>query len=1350
MVAPRNRGDFNDRLSAKSSGHLVFQIDFLYNTRAAKARFFIFSGEGERLMSILGDKIKPFKLREAFLAQYKGQQPAFGPLGYFTFKRCVDIDTPVLCADFIWRKAGELKEGQEVISFDEDPIKVNRFKYRYLRLGKVTHNKTEDAEVMGIELSDGTIIYATPDHSWLVKFEGNNREYWRETRDLLKNSTDCYLLRPFGPVWTQDNTYDAGYLAGALDGESNLDRTNSIAFIQVDNSMLRQVEDLLTKMSIQYHKGVKKNYGNISKKTCYSIRINGIKNIIRMMGILRPLNLVDKFQVMFRKITAKERGQIFRCKPEDYVRVVRIFNAGVRKIAVLSTDVKTHFTGGFASHNTYARELFDGTTEEFWQMAQRVVEGSFTILKWHYDQVGLPWDEDRWMPEAEQMFRKIWELKFLPAGRGMWLMGTDFMYEHGSAGLCSCAFVSTKHIDKEFAEPFCWAMEASTLGIGCGFDVDGSKKDMIVKKPDSYNHVVHVVEDSREGWVDSLRVLLNAYLKGSYLPRYDYSKIRPKGTPLKSFGGRASGPGPLITMHEDLVAMLDASIGKPLDSEHIADIFNMIGRCIVSGNIRRCLPEYSLVHCRDGLKMIKDVKVGEEVLTTTGYQKVLNVFDQGEQDTIFIQTQDGLLECTENHRIAVLNSVNTYTWVEARNLKVGDQMISSKGIESSDCNSTADVLCPSKVLSISKGNANVKTYDLEVETNEFFADGYLVHNSAQIALSDPTDDKFMRLKEDKEKSIAYRWASNNTIKVPLNNGDNKALYEKVVDLNLAGTDVGLVFMDLIRTRGRLIDGFDDDDAFADGINPCQPADALIFDGDRMRYITDQGAKNWTSWKTGEKEVLELTTNTGLKIRCTPDHKVMLKDGSWCKAKDTLGKTLVDTTGYHFFKMLYPDGLHVEIKDEFVELGKTYFDNAPLVDIKLAPLENVYSFLRGLVLAYGNLDKKTLTIVCPSNKIASDIQILFGMLPIQAIAKDNILTIKELYQIRCLTDNRKFYPSDHTKVVSRYVDTIVENIRSLGIMEVWDYRMNEGPNYTYCQGTVLHNCGEQALESYEVCNLVETYPYKHRDIEDYKETLRYAYLYGKIVTLLPTHWKRTNAVMARNRRIGISQSGIIEAMGSIFKEHHSDKLDDAYKHLRRLDTLYSHEFIVNRSIRLTTVKPSGTNSLLAGCSPGIHYPHSEYYLRRVRVSDNSHLLPPIRESGFPVEPDIYSPNTMVVSFPVQSVNFSKCKDEITVDEQFSHVRTYQTYWSDNQVSVTITFKPEDKDALTNALSLYEGRFKSVSFLVDGDVYAQAPLEAITAEEYSRLMSDIKPLDLSSVRTGGGGVLYCTNDKCELKL
>ena len=69
------------------------------------------------------------------------------------------------------------------------------------------------------------------------------------------------------------------------------------------------------------------------------------------------------------------------------------------------------------------------------------------------------------------------------------------------------------------------------------------------------------------------------------------------------------------------------------------------------------------------------------------------------------------------------------------------------------------------------------------------------------------------------------------------------------------------------------------------------------------------------------------------------------------------------------------------------------------------------------------------------------------------------------------------------------------------------------------------CAEQSLESYEMCTLVETYLNRHESLEDYKRTLKFAYLYAKTVTLMPTHWEETNAIMQRNRRIGTSMSGI---------------------------------------------------------------------------------------------------------------------------------------------------------------------------------------------------------------------------------
>jgi ribonucleotide reductase alpha subunit len=86
----------------------------------------------------------------------------------------------------------------------------------------------------------------------------------------------------------------------------------------------------------------------------------------------------------------------------------------------------------------------------------------------------------------------------------------------------------------------------------------------------------------------------------------------------------------------------------------------------------------------------------------------------------------------------------------------------------------------------------------------------------------------------------------------------------------------------------------------------------------------------------------------------------------------------------------------------------------------------------------------------------------------------------------------------------------------------------GDNQVVIEGYQVGQCLEQSLESYELCNLVETFPANHEDADDYMRTLKFAYLYAKTVTLLPTHNPRTNQVTLRNRRIGLSQSGIVQA------------------------------------------------------------------------------------------------------------------------------------------------------------------------------------------------------------------------------
>ena len=122
---------------------------------------------------------------------------------------------------------------------------------------------------------------------------------------------------------------------------------------------------------------------------------------------------------------------------------------------------------------TYARVVpdGDGRTEEYWETCRRVVEGCYTIQLNHCRNLKLPWNSQKAQRSAQEMFRLIWEFKFLPPGRGLWMMGTDYIYERGSAALNNCAFVSTDEIDFSFSEPFCFLMDLSLLGVGVALSV---------------------------------------------------------------------------------------------------------------------------------------------------------------------------------------------------------------------------------------------------------------------------------------------------------------------------------------------------------------------------------------------------------------------------------------------------------------------------------------------------------------------------------------------------------------------------------------------------------------------------------------------------------------------------------------------------------------------------------------------------------------------------------------------------------------------------------------------------------------------------------------------------------------
>jgi hypothetical protein len=649
------------------------------------------------------------------------------------------------------------------------------------------------------------------------------------------------------------------------------------------------------------------------------------------------------------------------------------------------TDAAGNSVGEITFLRTYSRLKEDGTKETWVDVCERVINGMYSLQKDHCKTNRLPWNDSRAQASAKEGFDRLFNLKWTPPGRGLWVMGTPIVNEQkNSAALQNCAFVSTLSMTKnDPAKPFAFLMEASMLGVGVGFDDKGADKEFTIYEPKE-PETLTVIPDTREGWVESVTAVINSYLRPDQkIAGFDYGQIRPLGTPIKTFGGTAAGHEPLLKLHNHIHSLFKGRAGQTLTRRDIADIGNMIGVCVVSGNVRRSA----------------ELLIGR------------------------LDDKDFL---------------------------------------------------------------NLKNAAVFPERNSY----------------DPA-------------SPGWAWMSNNSIEATVG-----ADLSRIVEGIANNGEPGVVWMDVSRKYGRLIDPPNDKDWRVTGYNPC---------------------------------------------------------------------------------------------------------------------------------------------------------------------------------------------------------------------------------------------AEQSLESFEMCTLVETYLNRHDSIEDYKRTLKFAYLYAKTVTLLPTHWEETNAIMQRNRRIGTSMSGVANFADINGLPVLRNWMDNGYETVKNYDRIYSEWLGIRESIKMTTVKPSGTVSILAGESPGVHWtPGGKYFDRAIRFSNDDPMLPLFKLANYRVEKASESPKTTsVVFFPIKSVAKRSEKD-VSIYEKASLAATAQRHWSDNSVSVTVSFDVEtEKDAVGTVLHMFDGQLKTVSFLPMGnETYPQMPYTQITAKKYEDATMKLMPIDFAGVYAGMAadaiGEAYCTTDACEVRL
>lgn len=269
------------------------------------------------------------------------------------------------------------------------------------------------------------------------------------------------------------------------------------------------------------------------------------------------------------------------------------------------------------------------------------------------------------------------------------------------------------------------------------------------------------------------------------------------------------------------------------------------------------------------------------------------------------------------------------------------------------------------------------------------------------------------------------------------------------------------------------------------------------------------------------------------------------------------------------------------------------------------------------------------------------------------------------------------------------------------------------------------CAEIALADGESCNLATVFLPSIESFEQFCEISELLYKVQKAITNLDYPYEKTTTITRKNRRLGQSVTGILQC-----SEEQLGWLSPGYENLRAFDVAYSAEHGVPESIRLTTVQPSGTLSLLPGQTPGIHPAFARYYIRRVRFSSADPLVEACRKRGYSVVPEVgidgrEDHTKWVVEFPAESPENAVLAKDMTAIDQLEWVKRLQAEWADNAVSVTVYYRKEELSEIKDWLSKnYDKHIKSVSFLLHSDHnFPLPPYEEISKEEYDRMLSKI---------------------------
>ena len=783
---------------------------------------------------------------------------------------------------------------------------------------------------------------------------------------------------------------------------------------------------------------------------------------------------------------------------------------------------------------TYSRRIENGDggkeprTEEYEETIMRVLNACQTQLKM-----------DLTKHELEQARRFFLELKCSVAGRFLWQLGTQTVETCGLTSLQNCAFT----LIDEPIRPFLWIFDMLMLGCGVGFNIQKKYIDKLPLVIDADIRIVrkdtkdadYIIPDSREGWVKFLGQVLDAFFVKGKGFTYSTVCVRSKGTPIKGFGGVASGPEDLCKGVAQIETIMTKRRGQKLTSVDCLDIVNIIASIVVSGNVRRCLPGDAMVHTRGGLVPIKDVKPGMQVLTFDGYRTVKEHMRQGKQALVQIVTEDGVFRCTGNHKMATVCNEDTvsadktqkdgYVWKQASDLKPGtDALITTQvAVEGTpqtlpDTNNVIDT-----EMAWLFGYSTLRGHILGTGKKVWI-------NALNKAAASRAEKQIRRLLTDVPididennnvtcaSDIIVRYFSQHVIRSPLATSTPECI-------TLSPKDVRLAYI------AGIIDGTTEE------LPKIIHSASLAF----VRNIQTQAYSCGLDIRLTQK-----TDSSGLKTWCLEAHSDHALD-----IISKIPELQKEIPGY----VPRYDTVHMTHAVSKVVSVTEYQGEVETYDIAV---EGRHEFFCDGYLTHNS--------ACIAIGDPDDIPYLqakrwdLGNIPNWRAMSNNSVACEDIAQ---LPDE---FWDGYKGLGEPYGLINLELSKRVG-------RLKDGDKYPDPDVCGYNPCAEISLNNNGTCCLSEIFLPNIKSLEELKEVGTLLYRICKHSLTLHCHHKETEDIVHQDMRMGMGITGYLQCT-----DEQKAWLSPLYDHLRSFDVEYSAKLGVPKSIKLTCAKPSG-------CRPG---------------------------------------------------------------------------------------------------------------------------------------------------------------------